>query len=141
AGANGLGEVGGEAESPLGHVAADDGVEAGLVDGDRPLVQRGDLALVDVTADDVVSEVGQTSAGHQADVARSDYGNVHEGSSRGKLQAANAITQMFGGPSPRLRGEGAASAADEGRHSGKHAPLTRRCAPPSPHKRGQGPHS
>src|SRR5205823_7684607 len=97
AGANGLGEVGGEAKPPLGHVAADDGVEAGLVDGDRALIQRRDLALVDVTADDVVSEVGQTSAGHQADVARSDYGNVHEGTSRGELQARDAITRAHDG--------------------------------------------
>ena len=37
-----------------------------------------------------------------------------------------------------LAGRRCGEAADEGRHSGKHAPLTRRFAPPSPRKRGEG---
>jgi pimeloyl-ACP methyl ester carboxylesterase len=45
----------------------------------------------------------------------------------------------FVGPSPRSRGEGAASAADEGRHPAVIAPHPAPAAPPSPRERGEGP--
>src|SRR5262249_190463 len=77
AGADGLLEVGGEAHAPFGHVAADDLVQAGLVDGNLAAVERLDLALVDVTADDVVPEIAQAPAGHEADIAGADHCDVH----------------------------------------------------------------
>jgi pimeloyl-ACP methyl ester carboxylesterase len=52
--------------------------------------------------------------------------------------AADDAVYWVGGPSPRLRGEGAASAADEGRHPAGIAPHPAPAAPPSPRERGEG---
>ena len=38
---------------------------------------------IDVDAGDVVAAVGETGAGHQADVARADDCNFHEGTNGG----------------------------------------------------------
>ena len=39
-------------------------------------LESGDLALVVVDADDVVAHFSKTDGGDQADISRSDYGNL-----------------------------------------------------------------
>ncbi len=61
-----------EVEPSCGTGVADDLIEAVLDDRDPPAVEQLDLALVDVTADDVVSEVGETGTRGESDVAGAD---------------------------------------------------------------------
>ena len=57
---------------------ADELLQARLVDGHLARLQRADLPLVDVHADDVVARVREAGARDEADVARSDDGDAHE---------------------------------------------------------------
>ncbi len=73
-----VGTVGGgfgaedELEHARGAGVVHDRLEALLDDGDVPVVEQIDLALVDVSAHDVMAEVSETGARRQADVAGSD---------------------------------------------------------------------
>ncbi len=53
----------------------DEAVQPLLEDRDLAVGQHRDLRLVDVEADDVVSEVGQACAGGQPDVSGADHGD------------------------------------------------------------------
>ncbi len=86
-------DVGGEAQPPGGGVARDHGVEAGLVDRDAAGVEQVDLAAVDVEAQDVVADLGETGAGDQTDVARSDHRDFHV---RAPIVALMAVSAASG---------------------------------------------
>ena len=87
--ADGLGQVGGEAQPSFVDVLADDRVEPGLVDRDLPLAQGFDLPDVDVDADHVVAEVGQTGAGDETDVSGADDRDVQVGASGANFRGAS----------------------------------------------------
>jgi hypothetical protein len=67
-----------EPSSPGGHVAAHHLLQAGLVDRDAALFENADLGRIDIEAKNVVADFGETSAGHQTDVAGVDNGNLRE---------------------------------------------------------------
>jgi hypothetical protein len=50
---------------------------AGLEDRHDAALERVDLALVLVDADDLMAEIGETGPGHEADIAGADHGNAH----------------------------------------------------------------
>ena len=56
--------IGGELQAPLGRIAGDQLIKAGLVNRDLATIQALDLAGVDVDAQNVVAGIGQTRAGH-----------------------------------------------------------------------------
>src|SRR5262249_41332713 len=70
-------EIGREPQPALGEVAADQLLEARLVDGDAALLEHRDLGLVDVDAEDVVAALGEARPGHQTDVAGPDDTQFH----------------------------------------------------------------
>ena len=72
-----LRQVGGELEPVLRHVLGDQAVEPRLVDRDLAAFQRRDLRRVVIHAGDVDAELGETGAGHQADVTASNYTDIH----------------------------------------------------------------
>ena len=75
--AYGFGEFGGEGQALLAHVVGDDFAKARLEDRDFAPLQGRDLARVLVDACDHMAEVGETGAGHQTHIARSDHGDMH----------------------------------------------------------------
>src|SRR4051812_22464997 len=48
-----------------------------LMYGDSTLLKRGDLVMISIVADDVVTEFGQTGGRDETDVARSNDGYIH----------------------------------------------------------------
>src|SRR5207253_11309532 len=76
AGTDRLAQIGAELQAPFADVAADDCVEARLVDWDQALFEGADFFLIDVDTDDIVAEVSQSGSGNEADIARADHCNV-----------------------------------------------------------------
>ncbi len=74
-----VGVIGREAEVPTGHGPVKHVFEAGFVNRNRAGAQESDLGFVDVDDCNLVTQVGQTSRGHEADVARSGNGDSHAG--------------------------------------------------------------
>ena len=74
----------GETQSLRGNIAVDDFLKARLVDRDFAGLQRFHFSRVVIDADDVMADVGETSAGHQTDVTGTDDGNIH-----GKMRRAD----------------------------------------------------
>jgi len=72
----GLG-VGGEQQPPGLAVAPHHFGETGFVDRHAAVIEQVDLGGVDVHAHDLVADLGQTGAGHQADVAASKNRDFH----------------------------------------------------------------
>ena len=70
---------GGEGEPALLHVAADELLEARLVDRDLARAERLDLPLVHVDAADLVPGLGEAGAGDEPDVTRADDRDLHGG--------------------------------------------------------------
>jgi hypothetical protein len=66
-----------EAEAALGMVATDDLVETRLVDRDLALLQPGNLAGVDIHANDLIARLSEARTRHETHVARTKYGNFH----------------------------------------------------------------
>src|SRR5262249_19675738 len=73
-----LGQTGGEPEPAVAGIAVNQLRETRLVDRDPTLLEPGDLLHYLVYADDVVSAFGQTGAGDQTYVARSNDRNFHD---------------------------------------------------------------
>ena len=71
------GQVGREAESSRLVVADDDIFQPRLVDGELPLLQSFDLRFVNVNANDLVTEIGETCSGNQTDIAGTNNSNFH----------------------------------------------------------------
>src|SRR6185369_12095616 len=71
-------EIGGEGQALAREIVLHQGVELRLIDRNPALVELGDLVCVLVDADHFESEFGETSSGHQADIAATDDGNLHE---------------------------------------------------------------
>src|SRR5690606_13414270 len=69
-------QVGGEEQPTGGGIADDELIEARLEDGNHPALQAFDLVLVEINAGDRVAEVGKAGAGHEADIARTNDGNL-----------------------------------------------------------------
>ncbi|MNI47080.1 hypothetical protein D3C73_1015780 [compost metagenome] len=72
-----LGAVHGEGQPPVADVVGHQIVQPRLIDGHDVLVQALDLGSVLVDAGHRVAEIGETGAGHQADIARSNHGDAH----------------------------------------------------------------
>jgi hypothetical protein len=68
-----LGDVGGEAQPARGGGALEQLGQAGLEEGGAARGQLLDLDLVEVDADDVVTEVGHAGGVHRAEVAAADH--------------------------------------------------------------------
>ncbi len=85
-------DVGGEVQPPGGDVARDHRLEAGLVDRHAALIQDLDLARVDVEAQHVVADLGETGAGDEPDVAGPDHRDFHASTPSEALMAASAAT-------------------------------------------------
>ena len=64
-----LGNVGRERRAAGLHVTGHDQVQAGFVNGNAAFFQDADLVGVHVQAQDIVTHLGQTGAGHQAHIA------------------------------------------------------------------------
>jgi hypothetical protein len=75
---DGGGEVGAEGEALLGDVAADQLLEARLVDRDAPLEERVDLPAIAVDARDGVAKLREARPGDQAHVTRTYDHDAHE---------------------------------------------------------------
>ena len=76
--AHALPEVGGEPQSSLLDIAANEIVETGFVDRHPAFAEPGDLRLVDVDTGHRRAELGKTRSGDEADVARSDHRDLHQ---------------------------------------------------------------
>ena len=74
-----LGVIAGEVEPTGGNVAGDQLFELRLVDRQMALTQGGNPILIDIDAGDVVSEIGETGAGYETDVARAYDSNFCQG--------------------------------------------------------------
>ena len=74
-----LGQIGREGQPALAHVLGHEIAQPRLEDRDLAAVQRLDLGRVLVDAADVVAEIGKAGAGDQADIARSDHRDAHQG--------------------------------------------------------------
>ena len=72
-----FGQIGGEGEPAGRDVARDELVEARLEDRHDAPLQRVDLGLILVDADDVMAEVRKAGSGNQADIAGSDHRDAH----------------------------------------------------------------
>ena len=66
-----------EPQPTLREVLTDEGSEPGLVDRDRPLVEAGDLLLINVRADHIVSRVREPGPDDEADVSCPYDGELH----------------------------------------------------------------
>ena len=122
------GEIGREGQPALAHVAGDEFLEARLVDRHHALVQSGDLSLIEIDTGDVMPEIRQTGAGHQADVARTDHGYAQRGLPRiGPLSRERSRSDGVGF-APRRSRRGALG--DRTRH--RNPELARRMLPRSP---------
>ena len=75
--ADGGSDIGGEGEATVGLVADDNLVETRLIDGELVALEHLDFAGVDVGADDRVANVGETGAGNQTHISRTDHTNLH----------------------------------------------------------------
>ena len=62
---------------PAARVRAMHLLQARLVDRHAAVVEDLDLARIDVEAEHVVADFGETRAGHETDVARADNGDFH----------------------------------------------------------------
>ena len=74
---DGFCHVGGEAQPAFGHVALDDGLQAGLPDRDDTGLELVDLALVDIHADHGMADFREAGAGDEANVAGAENGEFH----------------------------------------------------------------
>ena len=75
------GDVRGELQAARLRIAADDVLEAGLVDRDFAALQTGDLGRVDVDADHVIADLGKAGARHQAHVSGTMNCDSHDAGS------------------------------------------------------------
>src|SRR5471030_1216220 len=71
------GDVGREMQTAGGAVARHDFFQARLMDRDAAAIEHGDFFLVDVEAENVVTQFGQTGSGHQAYVAGANNRDFH----------------------------------------------------------------
>jgi hypothetical protein len=62
------------------------------VNGHAAFVQDGDLARVDVEAQDVVADLGEAGPGHETHVAGADHRDLHCVRSSEALMAASVAT-------------------------------------------------
>jgi hypothetical protein len=67
----------GEAQAPGRHVAMHQVFETGFVNRDLARLERIDFALVVVHTHHVMADFGETSAGDKADIARTNYTEIH----------------------------------------------------------------
>ena len=74
--ADGCCRSGSEFQPPLAHVTLDEKVQVRLEDREFAAVQNLNLRIVIVSACDVMTDLGQTSPGHQSDVTAADYSNL-----------------------------------------------------------------
>src|SRR5215211_6163748 len=65
-------------ESAGAHVAPDNFLESWLVNGNLTGIEPRNLCLVDINACDVVTEVGQARACHQAHISGADYADIRQ---------------------------------------------------------------
>ncbi len=70
-------QFGGEGKPARSGIARDQRRQARLVDGNLATLEGRDLAGILVDADDLVSEIGEADAGHQAYVARTHHCDLH----------------------------------------------------------------
>ncbi|MNL11093.1 hypothetical protein D3C87_1319140 [compost metagenome] len=69
-------QIGCERQAAPGHIGFHQFGQAWFVDRHHALFQRCDLGLVLVDTDDIMAEIGQTNARHQAHIARSHNCNL-----------------------------------------------------------------
>ena len=69
--------VGGKAQAPGGLIGLHHGLQAGLVDGHLPRLQRGHLGLVNIHTHHVVADVCQHRTLHQTDIAGTKNCDFH----------------------------------------------------------------
>ncbi len=74
-------DVGGESQPAGGDVSLQHGSEPGFHDGHASLVEAIDFGLVDIRADDVIVRFGHARGNDQSDIAGTDHGDLHGGSS------------------------------------------------------------
>lgn len=70
-------DIEGEGQAPGVDVSLHHAIEPRFMNGNDSSAQARDLAFVDIQALDLVTHVGQTGAGHKADIASPDDGNLH----------------------------------------------------------------
>ena len=85
---DGGGDVVAEGQAAGGGVRRDQGLQAGLVDGDGAALEAGELGGVHLDHGDVVAEFGETGAGDEAHIASADHCYAHVCLPRGISSAA-----------------------------------------------------
>ena len=70
-------KIGGEREAARLHIAFDQRIQPGFVDRHDTVMQLGDLCRVLVDAHDIVTEIGETRARYQADIAAAHHSDLH----------------------------------------------------------------
>ena len=75
--AGGGGHVSGEAQPAGGGVAADHVFQAGLVNRHAAALQQGDFGWIDIQAQHLIADFGQTRAGDQAHIAAANHRDFH----------------------------------------------------------------
>jgi len=83
-------DIGREMQPTCLNVAMDQRLEPGLVDRHAAALQELDLACIDIDAQHVVADFGETRPGDEPDVARTDHGDLHAGFPRLALISASA---------------------------------------------------
>ena len=98
-------DVGGEAQPPRGDVALDHQLQARLVNRYAAGLERFDLSLVDVQAQDVVADLREAGSGDEPDVARANHRDFHCGVPRARLiwasAASGSTARVIGLPTTR----------------------------------------
>src|SRR3990172_9849498 len=88
------------------HVLADHFFQSGLINGNVPFAQHGDLLFVDVHADDLVSGIGEDGALDEADVAGADNSEFHEEKSESGGKFEGNIGKLEGGRKRQIAKDG-----------------------------------
>ncbi len=70
-------DIGGESQSPGRNIVADQRLQSRLVDRNATATQLLNLLFVNVQADHVVAQIGETCSRHQTHITTPDNGDFH----------------------------------------------------------------
>ena len=70
-------DIGGESQSPGRNILADQRLQSRLVDRNATATHLRNLLFVNVQADHVVAQIGETGSRHQTHITAADNGNFH----------------------------------------------------------------
>ncbi len=74
---NGGTDIGGKAQPAVGHVPLDQFLKPRFIDRYAACIEQVDLFFIDVHAGDITAAFSKAGAGNEANIACSDYGDLH----------------------------------------------------------------